>query len=138
MTNRITEMIAKKQARIYSGMATPEQLRKLETSMRTPTKDLIEYQSLQAQAHAMNKITSEEAQTVYKLLGGENPTEEKWNKLSLPEKVAITQLMSEILDWKVKLIEGAKMINAGKHYSVQSTSEPTRRRKTKPEIGGTR
>jgi len=44
----------------------------------------------------MNLITSAEAQFLYASLGGENPSVSAWNRLTLPQKIFITQLMGEI------------------------------------------
>src|ERR1035437_4932674 len=103
MANRVVALIALIQQRIDSGKITPEALRHMDQSLKTTSVDLIQYQELQAAAHASGKITNEEAMTAYTLLGREMPSEEKWNKLAIPQKVAITQLMTELLAWKMKI-----------------------------------
>lgn len=104
MANRVKDMIERYQAKI--DKVDTDKLEKLNKDLATSWKDLVEYQSLQASAHAAGKITTEEAKVVYEALGGENPTEEKWNKLPLATKVTITQLMNELLEWRIKLGPG--------------------------------
>ncbi len=100
--NRLADRIALIQKRIDSGVATKEQMDRLDKQLHTSWADLVMYQDLQAQAHAAGKLTTEEADLVYRLLGRDSPSEEKWDKLTLAEKTALTQLMSELLDWRIK------------------------------------
>ncbi len=102
MVNRIQDRIEQIDKQIKEGGIPAEKIASLNKSLKTSWKDLVEYQNLQAAAHAAGKITTEEADLVYRLMGKENPTEEKWNRLSVAEKVAITQLMAELLDWRIK------------------------------------
>lgn len=104
--NRIQDRIQLLNARITGGEIPQADLDRLEESLKTDTSDLIQYQNVQAFAHASGKITFAEADMAYNLLGREAPSEEKWNKLSLAERVALTQLMSELLDWQVQLQPG--------------------------------
>ena len=104
--NRIQQRIDLIQGKISSGVASAEKLANLEKTMETSWDELFQYQNAQARAHAMGKISSEEAMLLYNLLGRENPTEEKWNQLSLAQKVAVTQVMAELLEWERKMGPG--------------------------------
>lgn len=108
--NRLEARIATLQARIDSGTIPGDKLTDLESSLATDTMDLVEYQNLQSQAHAAGKITFDEAQLLYKLLGGQAPSAQHWDKLSIAERVAITQMMSELLDWKIAMGPGVHVV----------------------------
>ena len=99
MPNRIEAGIA----RINEKMKTvsEEKLASLNESLKTDWKDLVEYQKLQSTAFACGKLTLEEAQTLYRIYGGEVPSPEKWDKLSLAEKVIGTQTADELLKIKI-------------------------------------
>jgi hypothetical protein len=56
------------------------------------------YQEAQARAHAMGKITTDEASTIYTALGGEAMPTDGWaDGVDLALKVTITQVMGELL-----------------------------------------
>ena len=99
MPNRIEAGIA----RINEKMKTvsEEKLASLNESLKTDWKDLVEYQKLQSTAFACGKLTLEEAQTLYRIYGGEVPSPEKWDKMSLAEKVIGTQSADELLKIKI-------------------------------------
>jgi len=99
MPNRIEAGIA----RINEKMKTvsEEKLASLNESLKTDWKELVEYQKLQSTAFACGKLTLEEAQTLYQIYGGEVPSPEKWDKLSLAEKVIGTQTADELLKIKI-------------------------------------
>lgn len=99
MPNRIEAGIA----RINEKLKTvPEaEQKKLSDALKTDWKDLVEYQKLQSTAFACGKLVLEEAQTLYQIYGGEVPSPEKWDKLSLAEKVIGTQTAEELLRIKI-------------------------------------
>lgn len=78
-----------------------EKLASLSEGLKTDWKDLVEYQRLQSTAFACGKLTLEEAQTLYQIYGGEAPSPEKWDKLTLAEKVIGTQTAAELLKMKI-------------------------------------
>ena len=130
--NRVQDRIDLIQRKLDSGMVTPEALDKLEKSLPTDWQDLVEYQNLQALAHASGKLSFEEANLIYNTLGRENPTEAKWDKLSVATRVAITQVMAELLDWKVKL--SGRGATRSKYSTFAGGSRPGSRR-PKPDAG---
>lgn len=97
--NRIEAAIA----RINEKLKTVEPLeqKRLSETLKTDWKDLIEYQKLQSTAFACDKLSLEEAQTLYRIYGGESPSPEKWDKLSLAEKVIGTQTAEELLKMRI-------------------------------------
>ena len=99
MPNRIEAGIA----RINEKLKTVEPLeqKKLSETLKTDWKDLVEYQKLQSTAFACGKLTLEEAQTLYRIYGGEVPSPEKWDKRSLAEKVIGTQTAGELAKMKI-------------------------------------
>jgi hypothetical protein len=126
--NRLAERISLLQARIDAGEIEQEKLDKLEESLKTDTSDLIQYQDLQALAHASGVINFEEAQQIYRLLGGEAPAAEKWDQLSIPEKVAVTQMMDELLDWRLSQRPGwqARTTRRASTRPAAARKEPTK------------
>ena len=50
--------------------------------------ELIQFQQLQSRAFAMQKITYDTAQTLYRIYGREYPSKEKFTKLSIGERYA--------------------------------------------------
>ena len=99
MANRIQEAIGRMTEKLKT---IPEEKQKnLEGSLKTDFMDLCEYQKLQSTAFACGKLTLEEAQTLYRLYGGEVPSPEKWDKLTLAEKVIGTSTAKELLDMKL-------------------------------------
>ncbi len=99
MANRIETAIA----RINEKLKTvPEEKRRsLEESLKTGMDDLFEYQKLQSTAFACGKLTLEEAQTLYRMYGGEAPSPQQWDKLSLAEKVVGTSTASELAKMRI-------------------------------------
>lgn len=90
--------IAASLARINEKLTTISEDKKssLEQTLKTSLIDLIEYQKLQSTAFACGKLTLEEATSLYQLYGGEVPSPEKWDKLSLAEKIVGTQTAAEL------------------------------------------
>ena len=65
-------------------------------------QDFVAFQNLQSQAFAAGKLTFEEAQLVYTALGGEVHHGDWPENTSLATKLAITQLMGELVGLKTK------------------------------------
>ena len=105
MTNRIADLIGRYETRIEKLGGVGLDGRPLETmheEMKLSMDEFVQYQNLQAGAHAQGIITTEEAQTVYIALGGEcfNPD---WPEgTSLGTKTAITQVMMELIERRIK------------------------------------
>lgn len=99
MPNRIEAAIT----RINEKLKTvPEDKKKsLEETLKTSWKDLVEYQRLQSTAFACGKLSLEEANTLYRIYGGEVPSPEKWDKLTLAEKVVGTSTAGELLKMRI-------------------------------------
>jgi len=93
-TNRIKAAIERINKKLATVSAAEKE--KLSQGLKTSLPELIEYQKLQSTAFACGKLTFEEADTLYKIYGGEVPTPEKWNKLSLAEKVVGTSAAAEL------------------------------------------
>ena len=71
MPNRIEAGIARINEKMKA--VSEEKLASLNESLKTDWKDLVEYQKLQSTAFACGKLTLEEAQTLYRIYGGEVP-----------------------------------------------------------------
>lgn len=97
--NRIEAGIARINEKL-KPVAEAEQ-KKLGETLKTELKDLVEYQKLQSTAFACGKLTLEEAQTLYRIYGGEVPSPVKWDELSLAEKVIGTQTAEELLRMRI-------------------------------------
>ena len=74
-------------------------LDKLAGKMAITFEEHFAYQNAQAQAHASEKLTTEEAHIVYRALGEvHNANNEGWGEgTDLATKVVVTHLMGEIL-----------------------------------------
>ena len=99
MANRIETAIA----RINEKLKTvPEEKRRsLAGGLKTGWDELFEYQKLQSTAFACGKLTLEEANTLYQLYGGELPSPERWDKLSLAEKIVGTSTAAELAKMRI-------------------------------------
>jgi hypothetical protein len=137
--NRIQERIRQLEARIKSGEIEQGKLDELDKQLATEAADLIEYQNLQAQAYASGKLSFAEADLIYRALGRESPSTATWDNLPLATRVAITQVMAELLDWKIGVGSSLQDSVAGSTRLKQTKRAP-RRRETSPEgiqvIGG--
>lgn len=97
--NRIEAAIARLNEKLKT---IPEDKKKsLEETLKTSFLDLCEYQKLQSTAFACGKLTLEEAQTLYRIYGGEAPSPEKWDKLSLAAKVVGTSTAGELAKMRI-------------------------------------
>lgn len=82
--------------------AIPEAKREeLHKTLKTDFHDLLEYQKVQSAAFACGKLSLEEAQVLYQVYGGEVPDPEKWDKLSLGEKIIGTQTAAELIQMRI-------------------------------------
>ncbi len=80
-----------------------EKLASLNEGLKTNWAELVQYQKLQSTAFACGKLTLEEAQTLYRIYGGEVPSPDKWDALDLAEKVIGTQTGDELT--KIRLCD---------------------------------
>ena len=94
--NRVTKAIALINSRM--DKVAPDKLATMVKGLETSFSDLCEYQNLQSQAFAMGKIRADEAQELYRIYGRELPSPEKWNKLSVAERVVGTKMAAELLE----------------------------------------
>jgi len=99
MANRIEAGINRINEKLKT--VSPEEQEKLSRTLKTSWVDLCEYQKLQSTAFACGKLTFEEAQLLYQIYGGEIPSSEKWDKLSLAEKVIGTQTAGELAKMRI-------------------------------------
>lgn len=102
--NRVEDYIARAQKRIdafggESGMGmNGKPIASLHETNALTLADFLAFQNLQASAHVMGRITTEEAMTVYHALGGEAFIGDWPKGTSLATKIAITRLMGELLE----------------------------------------
>lgn len=94
MANRILASITRIEEKVKT--LAPEKAERLSQGLKTSLDELFQYQNLQAAAFACGKLTEDEAMTLYRLYGGEFPSPEKFDKLSLAEKVVATQTAGEL------------------------------------------
>ncbi|GAH46898.1 hypothetical protein ES705_27546 [subsurface metagenome] len=94
MANRILDSIARIEEKLKT--VPPEKVESLSRTLKTDLTELIAYQNLQAAAFACGKLTEDEAMSLYRLYGGELPLPEKFDKLSLAEKIVATQTAAEL------------------------------------------
>lgn len=101
--NRILEAIERTRAPLSEGKGLdgnpidPQALKRLDKSLNNTLAEHFTYQQTQARAHAMGRITTEEAQTIYMALG-DPPAANGWaSGTDLATKVVITEVMAELL-----------------------------------------
>lgn len=108
MANRILDAAARYAGRIETqrkagvsldGKPIGPALERLDENMALTHSEHYAFQTAQAQAHAGGRITTDEARTVYVALGESmSSSNGGWGKhVELPLKVAITQLISELI-----------------------------------------
>lgn len=100
MPNRIEEAIARINEKLKT--VSLEKQRSLEETLKTGWDDLAEYQRLQSTAFACGKLTLDEADTLYRIYGGEAPSPEKWDsRLTLAEKIVGTSTAGELAKMRI-------------------------------------
>jgi hypothetical protein len=86
--------------RMASGAVTMEQITKLHKSLDMALDEYVAFQELKSLASVSNKLTLDEAQTVYGYLGN---SPEHFNTQPIYVKVVLTKIYSELLTWKMSL-----------------------------------
>jgi hypothetical protein len=99
--NRITAKVALYEERIKEKALPEAEIKKLHDGMKTSFTELCEYQRLQSFAFVSGLINQTEATYLYSALGGETPSEEEWDALTLAQKTAISSFMLELI--KIKM-----------------------------------
>jgi hypothetical protein len=99
VANRIEAAIARIEEKLKT--VSPEKQAELARTLKTDLPNLIEYQNSQAAAFACGKLTLDEANTLYRLYGGEAPSPDKFDRLSLAEKIVATQTAAELIRMRV-------------------------------------
>lgn len=104
MANRIETSIATHSERIagLNGVGlNGKPLSEVEEELTLRFEEFVAFQNEQARAHAGGLITSDEAMTVYRLLGGESHAGDEnygWPKgVTLAQKMVVTNLMGELM-----------------------------------------
>lgn len=96
--NRIQASIDACNYRIKERNVSEAEQQRLHETLKTPLSDLVDYQNLQSFGFASGILTKEEAEQLYRIYGGEVPSPEKWDKLTLAEKVTGTRMAEELLN----------------------------------------
>jgi len=113
--NKVQKAIDRIQAAIDTK--GPEPLLRLEKSMNDVTfAELCRYQEVKSAAQVGGLLTLDEALQVYRILGGEAPSVEKWKARTMAEKITVTQLA-----WEIECAMG--------HTSASSRTAVKRRRR---------
>ena len=103
--NRVTASIESYKARIAErlakGLVTQAQLDALYKTSDIDFEEYVSFNTVKSLAQAMEKITLDEAMTIYSYLGEGGP--EKFNKAPLEVKTALTQWHMELMQWKMGL-----------------------------------
>jgi len=80
-----------------------EKQEEIHKTLEQSFNDLIACQELQSYGFASGILSLEEAQELYRIYGGDVPSPEKWDKLSLAEKVIGTQICAELAQKRSRL-----------------------------------
>ncbi len=100
--NRVQASIDANNWRLEHRKVSQEKQQELHKSLKTDWSDLVEYQKLQAWGFASGLLSQEEAQQLFQIYGGDNPSPEAWDKRTLAEKIAATKFADELLSAKLK------------------------------------
>lgn len=80
----------------------PEQVTGMHIRFKTTHGDLVDYQRLQSAAFAAGKISFGESKILYDIYGGDSPSPDKWEKLTIGEKLVGTQAASQLIGMRMK------------------------------------
>lgn len=80
------------------GRLTQEALGNLNKTLDMDLEEFVKFQELKSLAFASNKLTLDEAQLIFNLLGG---TPDHFNGQPVEVKVVLTGLFTELLRWKM-------------------------------------
>ena len=102
MANRIVAAIAAREAKLRDKFAdgiglNGEPIDDLHETLEISWQDFVGFQGAQARAHVSGRITSDEAATIYAVLGGEVYRDGWPDGTSLATKLVITQVMGELI-----------------------------------------
>lgn len=101
--NRVTAAIAKAEARIQSrlaeGIITTEKVNELDRNLDMEAGEFCRFQDLKSHAMLEGRLTQEEAQTIYALLGN---TPEHFNGQPVAAKSVLTQIFGELLASRIR------------------------------------
>lgn len=96
--NRITAAL--KRVEEVLKTADEEKIKRLTAASTLSSQEFFAYQQQQSQAHASGILTLDEAQMVYRVLGGEfqRNTKDGWPKdTKLAMKIVVTQFMGQLI-----------------------------------------
>lgn len=100
--NRVTAAIEKTKLRlehrIQEGLTTPQKVQELHRELDMEPGEFCRFQELKSLAFAEGKLTLEEANTVYELLG---ETPDHFNKQHVAAKSVLTQIFGELLERRI-------------------------------------
>ena len=92
--NRITNAVARMETQIAGKNLPAETLAKSHKSLDMDLEEYCKFQEMKSVAFLESKLTLDEAQSVYAMLGN---TPEQFNSQSLAVKAVLTKLFSELL-----------------------------------------
>lgn len=99
ITKTLPEVVADYDAaitkRLAAGIITQKQVDEL--GIIEDDMELFAYQNIQSRAFAQGILNFEQANYLYRNLGGEFPTKEKFNSKTPAERAVITKLCGELL-----------------------------------------
>lgn len=103
--NRLTPAIERTRAKIETLDA--DKIARLEENTAIDFEEHFEFQQTQAAAHAMGKISTEEAQIIYSALGNSHSdTNGGWTKKTdLATKVMVMQIVGELLEMRLQSVK---------------------------------
>lgn len=96
--NRVIAAIEKAdqriKTRIAEGLITAERVKELDRSLDMEVGEFCRFQDLKSHAMVAGRLTTDEAQTIYGLLGN---TPDHFNRQSVAAKSVLTQIFGELL-----------------------------------------
>ena len=100
--NRVVTAIEKTSAQINDrtakGLVTMSQISALHKNLNMTLDEYCAFQELKSLASVSDKLTLDEANTIYGYLGN---TVEHFNAQPVSVKVVLTKIYSELLSWKI-------------------------------------
>lgn len=104
MANRVQASIERRKVlidkRLADGLTTAEKLEETRKAMDLAFDEYCAFNTIKSLAHAMGKISLEEALSIYEWLGEAGP--DNFNAAPIHVKAALTQWYDELLAWKIR------------------------------------
>lgn len=98
--NAIDTMEKQIKDRVAQGLTTQDKVNAMHSTLDLAIDEYVSFQELKSMASVSEKITLEEAQTIYCYLGN---VPEHFNTQPVAVKVVLTKVYQQLLEWKINM-----------------------------------